>query len=298
MILKKQIKNQPCSLLGLDFGLDTIRAVELSHTGSSTKLVGYGYVQTTQSIFTGDSIVNFEQLTRAISHLLTHPQYGQFDTQDVHVSLPSEISFHTDQLHLITSQISILLHDIGLKLYDIDTHSLVLQRACLPAGDTRIASIIEFGSSTTGHIYGFASQPVHTYEFRTNQVVDTISHRLGLSTASSDALLYKVGIAGNELGGKVRGILKPQLNNFVYEIDTNLSHYIHTLAEPLGITLTTIVLAGKFATVPGLTEYLNSQLKYALEVANPWQNMSLYPLKPMPRHRNSEYATAIGLAMV
>lgn len=298
MILKKQIKNQPCSLLGLDIGLDTIRAVELSHTSSTTKLVAYGTAQTAQSIFVGDNLANIEQLTQAISHLLTHPQYGQFDAQDVHVSLPSEISIRAGQLHLITSQISNLLNDIGLKLYEIDTHSLVLQRACLPAGDTRIASIIEFGSSTTGHIYGFASQPVHTYEFRTNQVVDAISQKLGLSSASSEVLLFKIGIAGNELGGKVRGILKPQLNNFVYEIDTNLSHYIHTLAEPLGRALGTIVLTGKFATVPGLTEYLNSQLKYALEVANPWQNMSLYPLKPMPRHRNSEYATAIGLAMV
>lgn len=299
MILKKQIINQSSAKLGLDIGLDTIRAVELSHTGSSTKLVSYGYVQTTQSIFTGSSIANIEQLTQAISHLLTHPQYGQFDTNEVQVSLPAEILFRPDELIVLTTQITSLLNEIGLKLYSVETHTQVLQRVCLPTGYTSIATIIEFGSpSTTGHIYGLATQPVHIYEFRTNQVVDIISQRLGLSLASSETLLYKVGIAGNELGGKVRGILKPQLTDFVHEINTNLSHYIHTLAVPLGLRLNTAVLAGKFATVPGLVEYLNSQLEYNLEVANPWQNMSLYPLKPMPKRRNPEYATAIGLAMV
>jgi len=106
-------------------------------------------------------------------------------------------------------------------------------------------------------------------------------------------LQNRVGIADTELGHKLRSVLDTQLNNLVESIEQILEqHY-----EDNRPSQTKIILSGDMASMPGLNDYLKKRLGITTEQINPWRNTSMYPLKPMPKQRNAEYATAIGLAL-
>jgi Tfp pilus assembly PilM family ATPase len=299
----KRIFNQlvregmPRSAIGLDIGMSAIKAVELQTTDNQTRLIAYGSVSTPSEFFAKINTGYLTILNNSIQQLLDQPIYGKFNVQKVHISLPIEYTDSGDTLTSPGDRFRTSLAQINLELQSLQYQHLALQKSC-SSNSGKITAIVDFGSETTrGYMFGLLEQPMQLYQFSSQKVSESLAEKINITPAASAKLLQTVGIAGNELGGKIRSILMPEIDLLKAEVLQNYMSFKDAYAGPLGLKLEDLILTGKFANTPGLSEYLEKDMPFTVKVANPWQNLSLYPLKPMPKSRNTEYALAIGLAM-
>jgi len=95
---------------------------------------------------------------------------------------------------------------------------------------------------------------------------------------------------------KVREAIDTELTEITREIDRMIKYYYEKINKEN--TVTKILLCGGTASLPGLAEYFTEKLDIPAIVGNPWSNISVYPIKPVPKDEAPLYTNAIGLALV
>lgn len=58
-----------------------------------------------------------------------------------------------------------------------------------------------------------------------------------------------------------------------------------------------ILICGGVAYIPGLTDFFEKKTGIKTQPGSPWTNISIYPLKPVPKEESLSYAAAIGLCL-
>jgi Tfp pilus assembly PilM family ATPase len=86
------INKKPSSVLGLDIGSNTIKAVGLGFDSSGIKLLGYGTAPTPKECFDLDQLKNPGLLVSSISTLLSSPTYGELAATQLEVALPHQVT--------------------------------------------------------------------------------------------------------------------------------------------------------------------------------------------------------------
>lgn len=104
--------------------------------------------------------------------------------------------------------------------------------------------------------------------------------------------------------GEVFEALIPVLTDLVEQIKKHLSFYqthaSHEHLLPNGKVVEKILLCGGGAGLKGMQEFLESELKIKVELANPWVNILPQPFQEIPAlplKESLKYATALGLAL-
>ncbi len=83
----KLLGKNPNSVIGLDIGEHTIKAVQVTKSGSQVSLDGYGSIEN-NSLDLNSSIT----LRPVLKHLFQNPTHGRFNSSNAVVSLPNQIS--------------------------------------------------------------------------------------------------------------------------------------------------------------------------------------------------------------
>ena len=86
------INKKPSSVLGLDIGSNTIKAVGLGFDSKGIKLLGYGTAATPKECFDLDQLKNPGLLVSSIGALLGSPTYGELAATQLEIALPHQVT--------------------------------------------------------------------------------------------------------------------------------------------------------------------------------------------------------------
>ena len=86
------INKKPSSVLGLDIGSNTIKAVGLGFDSRGIKLLGYGTAATPKECFDLDQLKNPGLLVGSIGTLLGSPNYGELAATQLEIALPHQVT--------------------------------------------------------------------------------------------------------------------------------------------------------------------------------------------------------------
>lgn len=100
----------------------------------------------------------------------------------------------------------------------------------------------------------------------------------------------KMGISGNSKSNK---IVLEEIEKLLAEAKKMISYFKEM--EPK-TEIKKILLCGGLGFLPGLPEHIKD-LGFDAKIGNPWTNISIYPLKPIPKEQASGYAPAVGLCL-
>lgn len=130
----------------------------------------------------------------------------------------------------------------------------------------------------------------------------TGSHPIGGGTIK-DLLMTSLGISEKDAARKIREgitkdtkeatLIKAEIEKLYDEMDRTVKYYREKSGYEKDMK---ILLCGGLGFMPGLPEFLKEN-GYESKIGNPWVNISIYPIKPVPKEEVPGYATAIGLCL-
>jgi type IV pilus assembly protein PilM len=100
----------------------------------------------------------------------------------------------------------------------------------------------------------------------------------------------RLGISKNAKSSKV---IEGEVDKLITEMKKMIDYYNEKKPDTI---IKKVLLCGGLGFLPGLPEHLKDQ-GFEAKVGNPWINISIYPLKPVPKEEVPGYATAIGLCL-
>lgn len=151
--------------------------------------------------------------------------------------------------------------------------------------------IIDIGG-TTSNIAVFDSnlKVTGSYPIGGQTVINNLTENLKMTTKQAEAIIKK-GLKENDSNTK---ILTDELENLVTEVRKVMNYFYEQSPKS---NIKKALLCGGLAYLPGLPEYFKEKLEIEVKLGNPWVNISVYPLKPVPKEEAASYAAAIGLCM-
>lgn len=332
-------KNNTRDIIGIDVGLHSIKAVELSKRQNNTKLVAYS-----EHIHNSVDGLSPKKLYNNISTLLDNPILGEFQSKKINISFPRNISqnhfatldnnnkidkkrfnkFITTRLNLDLDNHYFYYHPIsgdnirqvymieiidrnyfdrfntyiksgGLEILSTSSTN-ALQLSNLIDKDRSSALLVDIGHSTTKILFCHKADCIEKrFDFGGSTISNTISHELGVPNKQSIELQRNVGIHGSKLADKISLLVKDELDRLILSIQNFADECIDVFEIKDNVELQ-MYLTGSLVSMPGFSEYLKNNLNNPTSIINPWEKISLYPLKPIPKYRLPKYAGAIALA--
>lgn len=130
----------------------------------------------------------------------------------------------------------------------------------------------------------------------------TGSHPIGGGTIKN-VLIEKLGLTPQNAYRRIREgiktdnpetkVIKDEIDKIITEVNKTTQYFKEKSGYDKQME---IILCGGLGFMPGLTDFLKEN-GYESKVGNPWVNISIYPIKPVPKEEVPGYATAIGLCL-
>ena len=233
---------------------------------------------------------------------------------DFQIVLPVQDSLdHLDILiaaipkNIVESYIS-CLKKAGLKPQGLEIESQSITRALIKNGITYSpVFIIDFGRSSTSFIIfsGYSLRFTSSIFISSQEITQTIAKSLRVDLTEAEGLKLKYGLNKRSgEGKKINKTITPILTDLVREVAKHINYYhshrAHEHLPPNGREIGKIILCGRGSNLKGLPDFLFSQLKIPVEIANPWVNILPERLKEVPGLPFKEslgYTTVLGLAL-
>ena len=151
--------------------------------------------------------------------------------------------------------------------------------------------VIDFGARTTNMaIFQENLQVVASTPVGAENIKETLVSTLGIDIKEANKLLF-TGLKNED---KAAETIRTELRKIMEEVDRLLKYYKGKNDDR---TIDQILLCGGIGSMSGLAEFIESETKVKAKAGNPWSNISVYPIKPVPRDEASLYSAAIGLCL-
>ncbi len=153
--------------------------------------------------------------------------------------------------------------------------------------------IIDFGRSATSFIVfsNYSLRFTSSVSISSQKLTEVISKTLKLSLDKAEELKLKYGLKDE----KISKPATPLLIDLVEQAKKCINYYHSHNGK-----IEKILLCGKGVNLKGLSDFIYSELKIPVELANPWVNILLSPLKEapgLPFKESLGYTTVLGLAL-
>jgi type IV pilus assembly protein PilM len=183
----------------------------------------------------------------------------------------------------------------GFILDGFEVEHVSLARA-LTRGVAAPTLIIDIGGRSTsftvakGGVALFAGQT----DFSSNSLTQALATALNISPRRADVLKQQTVIVGGGGGHELSTILVPIIDVILSEANRALTGFQNTFHEKI----TSVLVAGGGASMPGLDTYLAKQLALPVTVANALTKVGYPPeIGPFSKELGSSLSVAIGLAL-
>lgn len=157
--------------------------------------------------------------------------------------------------------------------------------------------IVDFGSGSADlAVFDKVIRLTGTSPIGGDQISQALAKNLGITIEQANEIKYRFGLGPSGLQAKIFEAIMPQLKSLVSEINKASKYYLDRNPNH---QITTIVLSGGGASMPGLSQYLSENFKtLKVQVANPWSNLITARVKALDSLSAPMYTTALGLALL
>ncbi|MDD2913277.1 MAG: type IV pilus assembly protein PilM [Candidatus Paceibacterota bacterium] len=182
----------------------------------------------------------------------------------------------------------------GLRLKTIEPEVFGLTRALIGQEDEKeIIGLIDFGakSTTCNIVEKGVLKMSHSFRIGGTEFTNTLVRSLNIGYNEAEKAKREEGIRKD---GKTKELLLPVVDSALEEIKKVFRDYF----KKEGKKVEKIIIFGSSALLPGLAEYLKSQLGKEIENADPFKNIS-FPssLGNLSQKRKMSLAIPIGVAI-
>jgi type IV pilus assembly protein PilM len=187
---------------------------------------------------------------------------------------------------------------LGLEAAIIETTISASSRLVASSLDDNIPTIlIDFGSLSVD-ITIFDKQMIVTGTVAGGgeNFTDLIEKKLDVSKQVAHTIKTKYGLSVSKKQHEIETALNPILTSLVKEIKKMVRYYNDRTDNKKKIDQ--IITMGGGANMPGLSEFLTSELRLPTRMYDPWLNLSFAKLQPPNDVEKSMYVTAAGLALI
>lgn len=185
-----------------------------------------------------------------------------------------------------------LFKEIEMEPLALEVSLASIARAMVSNKDlTEPVVIVDIGG-TTSNIAVFDSnlRVTGSYPIGGQTIINNLISGLNINSKTAEAIINK-GLKGED---KNTALLKNELENLTIEVKKVMNYFYEQNQKNV---IKKALICGGLAYLPGLPEYFKEKLEIEAKVGNPWVNISIYPLKPVPKEEAASYAAAIGLSM-
>lgn len=184
---------------------------------------------------------------------------------------------------------------LGLESMGIETSMLAITRAIVPTKekDDVILAVDLGGQSTNMAIFDHIMRVTGSVLVGGDNITKRIAAKVGVS--GSEAEKIKLGKPGKH-DAEVLEATDEEFGEITKEMRRIIQYYNEKVDKTREVKK--ILLCGGNAVIPHLAEYFTEKLILPVEIGNPWANISIYPIKPVPKEQVTAYTNAIGLALV
>jgi type IV pilus assembly protein PilM len=205
-----------------------------------------------------------------------------------------DIIFAAAPKSIVNSYIQ-LIALMNLEVMGIETNLTAVARAMVPGKEmSETMLVVDIGwKNTSMAIFDQFIRVTGSTLIGGDNVTKRIAEALKISQKDVEKMDFK---KDDQSLIKVREAIDRELTVMTKEIDRMIRYYSEKINKEN--TITKVMLCGGIASLPGLTEYFSEKLNMTTTVGNPWANISVYPIKPVPKTDAPLYTNAIGLALV
>lgn len=218
----------------------------------------------------------------------------------------------------VISQYQEIAHLSGLNLKILESEVFPLVRSLIKnKGEKKRVGLIDIGArSTTCSIFDQGVLKIsHSFNIAGNELTETIIRALSIDYNRAEELKKTCGLldSGEVIGKKFSGNIEPEdiqlaiskkrevrkiLLPLVDAIIAEVKKIFRDFYKNEGKEIEKIILAGSSALIPGLKDYISSELKKEVIIGDPFFNISFPPiLSKTLKVIGPSYAIAVGLAL-
>ncbi|MCB9790686.1 type IV pilus assembly protein PilM [Candidatus Nomurabacteria bacterium] len=185
----------------------------------------------------------------------------------------------------------------GIEPVAIETESIAMGRAMYRATKETQLVMLDFGSETTDMSimadgYLVFSQSI---SIGSDALTQAIVNQFNFEYVQAEEYKRNYGLNEDALEGKISQTLSPIMSSILTEVRRGVEFYKSKTLLPAPKKY---VLSGDGALLPGLADYISSNLSISAEVANPWSGIKVPDkyAKVIQKSKPS-FAVSIGLAL-
>lgn len=335
------------SIIGLDLGNSSIKAVELAKIGNTIQLISLGSIPTPPRGLLSDTALDEQGMVDIISKLLhdmksssktvnTALPESQVFTRVIEVpklsekELASSIQWEAEQyiplpiekvnldyailefdksnnkmsVLLIAAPIKLIekysriLDTAGLTLSSVETDAIAITRTIpkeIPPTSNIVLINIGAHSTDICTVKNKQISFVRSIPTGGENITRAIAEELGFTSGQAEEYKRTYGLEKDKLEGKIFATVQPVFQSIVDEIKKVIAFFNeHHQNE----TITSTILSGGSAKLPGLVTYLASETGIDTQVSNPFANVTIDPkIKLQVEANSSIFTVAVGLAL-
>ena len=184
---------------------------------------------------------------------------------------------------------------MGLQLESIETSLTAIIRAIIPKKNmNQVTLVIDIGGQTTNlAVFDRVIRVTGSTLIGGDHLTYRISQALGISEKDAE----KVKKEKNEKDkDNIRKSVESEIGEIVKEAQRIIKYYEDKNKKSHKVEK--VLICGGSAGLVTLDEILAEKLGIPTVVGNPWENISVYPIKTVPREDVPAFSNAVGLALL
>lgn len=183
---------------------------------------------------------------------------------------------------------------LGLEIEGIETSLTAIIRSVVTKKSSKEAVlIIDIGGKTTNlAVFDRVIRLTGSTLIGGDHITYRISQALGIDEKEAE----KMKKQKNADKTKLRQAVDVEVTEITKEATKMINYYQEKNKKANQITR--VILSGGSASLDMLSEIFKEKLGIPTEVGNPWANISIYPLKSVPKEDAPAYTNAVGLALL
>ncbi len=189
-----------------------------------------------------------------------------------------------------------MIEGLGLNVVAIEPDSLAICRSLLPSGVQGAALIIDINDFASDIVMTIGDTPrlIRSVPTGFHSLTKAAVQNLNIEEQQAAQFINKFGVDPSKLEGQVARALDATIDQFSSEVTKSVKFFQTKYPT---IVLSTALLSGYAATIPGIGDYLSKKINLPVQVATPWQRVRVSSgdqatLQPI----SSQFAVAVGLA--
>jgi len=187
---------------------------------------------------------------------------------------------------------------LGLETIAIQTSSGAGAQLFAHDGQSDVPTLlIDFGSESADiTIYDQGAAVSGTVASGSDLFTTAIAKALNVSEKEATLIKAKYGLGVSKKQDQIEKALEPTLSLLIREIKRTVRYYEEHNHDKQKITQ--VIIAGGGANMPGLADYLTSNLRLAVRAFDPTSYIDFSRLQPFNTTERMSFVTAVGLAII